>query len=875
MMAIEREQSDNPHSSGDIEGKDDKYIHSGHFMISRVHDKNLVDDDDGSDDDDVNPSDFDVQGYNFEDANKQTTDSYQFGSRSSHTLAIDASLTKLFQCMTLAYSGKITSPRWKAFRGLHLAMKDKVRLNNIIWREWCMQYIHSRKPIICQFASPLSDDIHTKPEAIVLEGKYWKRRLDTVTAEYKKWRKFFKSRLSRRFSMDENHSNAELLSRVGDITDIPSIPQQMSATDLLINSNTDLMDIDFSSDMLFSSLNNQAFTFPNPRELTGVGVADLMQPGLLPLQPNLDDFMDTYDPIQEMFGLRSQNGNSILQFSGSQENESPISGQSSLTLESNMQVANDANIQSSQSVPINLDVMSTPGNNNANILGTLLSGLLNNAIVQQPADQNLQQQLLMQLQPATQQQSLPVMFELPNNQSVDLSNKNSPSVLGAQSTGTINNQCPAPGSNSSSAIGKSKSAPVIAAQLNSRESPAKKDVFAIPKRPVNTRKPRTIAPATTLSNTGTSTPTPSQQSTYLAQLLTKGTYKGAVITVKKEAPAAGDRGIATSPSSSLPVIQPASSSTSSVVPMLSEFPASVLVQAASQALGTNTTQTKDALGIISSAQVTNILSTGSSQATSRISAPESPQDNPFTSPLMSPQESPLAYTLLDTSPKSSFSADSPGKSELGEGKAEQRQKSHISAEQKRRCNIKSGFDLLHTLIPSLNQNPNAKVSKAAMLQKTAEYCKKLKAERTQMQSEAEILKQEIDSLNTQISQCQLQLPATGAPVTRQRVDQMKEMFQEYVKRRTLNNWKFWIFSTIIRGLFDSFNNMVSTASMDELCRTTLAWLDQHCSLVALRPAVLNALRNLSTTTSILSDPSKMPQQAAEAVIKGNNKDLPS
>lgn len=32
----------------------------------------------------------------------------------------------------------------------------------------------------------------------------------------------------------------------------------------------------------------------------------------------------------------------------------------------------------------------------------------------------------------------------------------------------------------------------------------------------------------------------------------------------------------------------------------------------------------------------------------------------------------------------------------------------------------------------------------------AEYCKKLKAERKQMQNEAEILKQEIESLNVQI-----------------------------------------------------------------------------------------------------------------------------
>ena len=43
------------------------------------------------------------------------------------------------------------------------------------------------------------------------------------------------------------------------------------------------------------------------------------------------------------------------------------------------------------------------------------------------------------------------------------------------------------------------------------------------------------------------------------------------------------------------------------------------------------------------------------------------------------------------------------------------------------------------------------------------------------------------------------------------------------------------FSTIIGPLFDSYNNMVSTASHDEVCRSTLAWLDQHCSLKDLRP----------------------------------------
>lgn len=130
----------------------------------------------------------------------------------------------------LSCSSKLTSPRWKNFKGLRLQWKDKIRLNNLIWRCWHMQcqyisrsphwispgwivsfFLHLSFPVIerrntalCQFASPLDCDQHNKPEAVVLEGKYWKRRLATVTAEYKKWRIFFKNRIMGRASKDLN-----------------------------------------------------------------------------------------------------------------------------------------------------------------------------------------------------------------------------------------------------------------------------------------------------------------------------------------------------------------------------------------------------------------------------------------------------------------------------------------------------------------------------------------------------------------------------------------------------------------------------------------------------------------------------------------------
>ena len=81
---------------------------------------------------------------------------------------------------------------------------------------------------------------------------------------------------------------------------------------------------------------------------------------------------------------------------------------------------------------------------------------------------------------------------------------------------------------------------------------------------------------------------------------------------------------------------------------------------------------------------------------------------------------------------------------------EQRRVGHIHAEQKRRYNIKNGFDMLYSLIPQLSQNPNTKMSKAAMLQKGADYIRLLREERHQLKDEMDKLRSQIDSLNVAI-----------------------------------------------------------------------------------------------------------------------------
>jgi MAX-like protein X len=171
--------------------------------------------------------------------------------------------------------------------------------------------------------------------------------------------------------------------------------------------------------------------------------------------------------------------------------------------------------------------------------------------------------------------------------------------------------------------------------------------------------------------------------------------------------------------------------------------------------------------------------------------------------------------------------------------------------------------------PHLEIDFSLQLSKAAMLQKGAEYIRQLRSERNQLNEEMECLRQQIETLNTSISNCQSMLPATGAPVSRRRDSKMQEMFDEYVKKRTMENWKYWIFSLLFRPLLESFNNFVSTSSLEDLYRSTILWIEQHCTLVDLRPVVLNSLKYLSTKTEILTEPEKLPDEVRHMVLSKN------
>ncbi|XP_057601552.1 MLX-interacting protein isoform X1 [Hippopotamus amphibius kiboko] len=855
-------------------------IHSGHFMVSSPHREHPP-----------------KKGYDFDTVNKQTCQTYSFGKTSSCHLSIDASLTKLFECMTLAYSGKLVSPKWKNFKGLKLQWRDKIRLNNAIWRAWYMQYLEKRKNPVCHFVTPLDGSVevdeHRRPEAITTEGKYWKSRIEIVIREYHKWRTYFKKRL-------QQHKDEDLSSLAQDDDmlywhkhrDGWKTPVPMEEDTLL---DTDMLMSEFS-DTLFSTLSSHPpVAWPNPREIAHLGNADMIQPGLIPLQPNLD-FMDTFEPFQDLFSSSRSIFGSML--------PAPASGP-----------APDPSSPPAQESILPTTALPTTGLPDGFITPPTATALDPTSgqgceHTSQPGDPFLQPTDLGPSAPplSVPQPFLPV-FTMPLLSPGPAPAPASPIVpLGPPPATALNPSMPPAFLQPQKFADVSKSPPVIthtaSATLTHDASattfsqsqgliitthyptpsgspcglalspvtgppavgpPQPRLAFVHPK-PVplpggRHKQPPKIVPA----------PKPEPvslvlKSACLAPAAFSGQPQAVIMT---SGPLKREGMLASTVSQSNMVITPAAIARA---PGVTEFHSGILVTDLGHGTGSQPAPVSRLFSpstvpeplvkgeqVLPHGGVAQLPASGASESALRLERLGPCRDCPN-----SGQASPCAS-------EQSPSPQSPQNNCSGKSSADpknvaalkNRQMKHISAEQKRRFNIKMGFDTLNSLI----SNNTKLTSHAITLQKTVEYITKLQQERSQMQEEARRLREEIEELNATILSCQQLLPATGVPVTRRQFDHMRDMFDEYVKSRTLQNWKFWIFSVIIKPLFESFKGVVSTTSLEELHRTALSWLDEHCSLPILRPTVLSTLRHLSTTTSILTDPSQLPEQAAEAVTR--------
>ncbi|XP_067295817.1 carbohydrate-responsive element-binding protein-like [Pseudorasbora parva] len=864
-------------------------IHSGHFMVSSPHS------------DSVRRRSAALYNYdNYDTVTKPGCQTYSFGPFRSRRLSIDPTLTRLFECMTLAYSGKIVSPKWKSFKGLRLLWRDKIRLNNGIWRAWFIQYVEKRKNPVCGFVTPLEGseaDAHGKPEAIVLEGSYWKRRIEVVIKEYHKWRIYYKKRLQK---------NKDLLSMLQKSpisrTGLEKWTSQIYPEPETASEEVHMFDLD----CFLSDISDTLFTMtqkPSPwmgdRQNIYTSNADMIQPGLTPLQPSLDDLMDIPDIFMSLRGQPTEHvGYSDCSFF---ESSSSAAFSSTPSSEVTSQMIHTGSLLTQP--PLSAENLSQPSSS-VNLPGlSYPRQTINPDMTFNPSAETSDRKFKGHTEYMGD-------FHHSLNLSSGMASYSQQTPFGGHATAMASTEMPG-------AIAQESPYPPTCLRHRYSSSQSRTCTTATSTVITHTGSAMTTLPSEAQHGHGYSSIAemfPSSTCMSLSYQPTTATpsLPSAVLShcfsVPQQVGVATGRGKHKQKTGGAQLVPRAM--TSSTTPPTHTSCLANLLSSRSQERKTSLSFDAPSKGLKGHRPTSPISPPkSSSRGGSQIShnppwsssaiAPLSPahiQGSTISSlltqqtPLLIPKTEKLSPVQMHASERTSLTVtfsgnmgqtsptyppektpeELPGQAKMESSRTDTRRITHISAEQKRRFNIKLGFDTLHSLVTTLSSQPSIKISKATTLQKTAEYISKMQQERAQLHEEAQRLRDEILVLNSAINVCQQQLPATGVPITRQRFDHMREKFREYVRAQTLQNWKFWIFSIIIEPLFESFNGMVSTASVDDLCRSTLSWLDQHCSLPALRPTVLSSLRLLSTSTSILSDPSLVPEQAIQAVSHGHS-----
>ncbi|XP_063786117.1 MLX-interacting protein [Pseudophryne corroboree] len=846
-----------------LDSAEAQIIHSGHFMVSSPHSEHPP-----------------KKGYDFDTVNEQACQTYSFGKTSTCHLSIDASLTKLLECMTLAYRFKMESLR-AVISGLEegeflvsLDIKDLVSLDIYYLHSpiWLPHQAYLRFALLNEhyqfqvlpFGLSTAPRVFTKVEegekAIATEGKYWKRRIEIVVREYHKWRTYFKKRL-------QKHRDEDLSSLVKDDDVIPwytsmdgretPVPMEEEEEPLL---DMEMLMAEFS-DTLFSTIYSHQH---NPKEIAHAGNADMIQPELFPLQPNLD-LMDTFESFPDLFSSKSLSSN--LFSSASTVPAVPLADPALRSCNQTLAPI----LPTSNLAPVNLDEELIPSPGPPSILPRVrevrrerASSVGSISAAHGPVKFNSETSISSQHgfsaifpppvtifhTPSAPPTVPPNACLAPQTSFVSTDTNKFPicnaSVITHTASATLtHNPSATTFSQSQNLILTTQqqvpcNISLQTAGVTQQNAPRPHTYFALSSSGAKQKKqPKKIVPG--------------PQPETLSLLFTPAPFSGQTQAVIVS-PASRKRNTMLAPRipQSNVVIAPAGLSGTS-----GEFHGSILVGTAQQSQGSQKSQSA-VTRIYPNPVDENLVKREMtpSQNCSTVPSPSSCWDCQN-----SRQGSPCASEHSLSPPHSS------GKTTVethGCITKNQRLKP-ISAEQKRRFNIKIAFSTLNSFVSSSTKP----ISHAITLQKTVEHIAKLQQERAHVLEEMKRLREEVEELNIAINSCQQQLPATGVPIAPQRVSRMRELFDKYVKTRTIQNWRFWIFSIIIKPLFDSFNDMVSTTSIDELYRTTLEWLDLHCSLPSLRPMVLSTLRYLSTTTSILSDPSSLPEQARQAVNKNS------
>jgi len=204
----------------------------------------------------------------------------------------------------------------------------------------------------------------------------------------------------------------------------------------------------------------------------------------------------------------------------------------------------------------------------------------------------------------------------------------------------------------------------------------------------------------------------------------------------------------------------------------------------------------------------------------------------------------------------------------------QRRKSNsgitTSSETKRRDTIKVGLEDLQRVLPQFGTPEEEKISQATILSEAAKYLKSLKQAQNDSSTSVESLQKSIENLNQEIESLQGKLPDNGAMFSMDKnmisaKRNIPDQFADHVVDQTHQNWKYWVFTSIMGHFVHSFAEEVSATSLNDLQTTSLEWVTNAMSLQQLRKDASRKLAKLCAKTSISEDPSKLPEEALKYV----------
>jgi len=193
----------------------------------------------------------------------------------------------------------------------------------------------------------------------------------------------------------------------------------------------------------------------------------------------------------------------------------------------------------------------------------------------------------------------------------------------------------------------------------------------------------------------------------------------------------------------------------------------------------------------------------------------------------------------------------------------------VDKEGRKKDPLKAMLEQLQSHIPHIGNPDEEKVSHAGLLVEGSDYIRSLMRENNTTRENVEALKMKIEQLNAEIEDFQQKLPEHGSSsihrIVSSRGKSIPDMFADHVRQRTQSDWRYWVFTSIMGHFVHSFAQDVSNISPQEMQSTSIDWLGERMSLQQLRKDAFRKLAKLCSKTSIMEDPSKLPEEARSFV----------